>query len=144
MLSKQIKIVLPCVMNNFSITTPALLFPAITLLMLAYTNRFLALSSLVRNLHAMFKEGKEEGTIRGQIKNLRKRLNLVKNMQAAGALAFFLCLVSMMFVYFEKPVLAFIIFGISLLCLMFSLLLSLWEISISTGALEIELKDMEK
>ena len=36
---------------ELSINTPALLFPAITLLMLAYTNRFLALASLVRSLH---------------------------------------------------------------------------------------------
>lgn len=131
-------------MTTFSISTPALLFPGITLLMLAYTNRFLALSALIRNLHDRFKEGKEEGIIRGQIVNLRKRLTLVKAMQAAGVLSFFFCLVSMTLIYFDQPVWAFSIFGISLVCLMLSLLISLWEITISTGALKIELEDMEK
>jgi hypothetical protein len=34
------------------ITTPALLFPAISLLMISYTARFLHLANLARSLHA--------------------------------------------------------------------------------------------
>jgi hypothetical protein len=41
-------------MNQLSLTTPALLFSAISLLLLAYTNRFLAYASVVRNLHARY------------------------------------------------------------------------------------------
>lgn len=126
-----------------SINTPALLFPAITLLMLAYTNRFLALSTLIRNLHTKYKQGLEDGNlIREQIKNLRKRLTLIKYMQASGITSFFCCVLCMMFFYFTLEVWAYSIFGLSLGFLLLSLFLSFNEIYISTKALEIELKDM--
>jgi hypothetical protein len=128
---------------QFSINTPALLFPAITLLMLAYTNRFLALATLIRNLHTKFKQVPEDREIiREQIRNLRRRLELVKQMQASGIFSFFLCVLSMLLVYFEYAMGAFGMFGLSLGFLLLSLGLSLNEIYISTRALEIELKDM--
>lgn len=128
----------------FTINTPALLFPAITLLMLAYTNRFLALATLIRNLHAKYKQVPEERAIvHEQIKNLKRRLELIKQMQAAGILSFFLCVLCMLFVYFSYETMAFVTFGLSLGFLLLSLALSLNEIYISTRALEIELKDME-
>ena len=130
---------------EISINTPALLFPAITLLMLAYTNRFLALATLIRNLHTKWKQIHEEREIiKEQIKNLRRRLMLVKQMQAAGIISFFFCVLSMLFVYLEHQTWATGIFGASLISLLFSLGLSLNEIYISTRALEIELKDMEE
>jgi len=130
---------------SFTINTPALLFPAITLLMLAYTNRFLALATLIRNLHAKYKQVPEErALVHEQIKNLKRRLELIKQMQAAGILSFFLCVLCMLFVYFGYEVLAFATFGLSLGFLLLSLALSLNEIYISTRALEIELKDMEQ
>ena len=128
---------------QISINTPALLFPAITLLMLAYTNRFLALSTLIRNLHAKYKQGLEDrDLIKEQIKNLRRRLTLIKQMQATGIISFFCCVLSMMFFYLAYEVWAYTIFGLSLGVLLLSLVLSLNEIYISTKALEIELKDM--
>jgi uncharacterized Tic20 family protein len=130
---------------EISLNTPALLFPAITLLMLAYTNRFLALATLIRNLHAKYKLHQEEQTlIREQIKNLSRRLNLIRQMQITGIFSFFLCVLSMLLVYFQVNNWAAITFGASLFSLLFSLALSLSEISISTKALEIELKDMEE
>jgi hypothetical protein len=129
---------------QISINTPALLFPAITLLMLAYTNRFLALATLIRNLHTRYKQvAEEKELIKAQIKNLRRRLNLVKAMQACGIVSFFFCVLCMLFFYFEYEAIAFTIFGLSLVVLLLSLALSLNEIFISTRALEIELKDME-
>jgi hypothetical protein len=130
---------------QISINTPALLFPAITLLMLAYTNRFLALSTLIRNLHGKYKQGvglDERDKIKEQIKNLRRRLTLIKQMQASGIISFFCCVLSMMFFYLEHEVSAYSIFGLSLGFLLLSLVLSLNEIYISTRALEIELKDI--
>jgi hypothetical protein len=130
---------------QISINTPALLFPAITLLMLAYTNRFLALATLIRNLHTKYKQIHEEREIiREQIKNLKRRLVLIKQMQAAGIISFFFCVLCMLLFYLELPVWAPLTFAISLLTLMLSLALSLNEIFISTRALEIELKNMEK
>jgi hypothetical protein len=126
-----------------SINTPALLFPAITLLMLAYTNRFLALATLIRNLHSKYKEKHDERElVKAQIKNLRRRLSLIKQMQASGILSFFCCVLCMLFFYIEHEVWAYSIFGLSLGLLLLSLVLSLNEIYISTRALEIELKDM--
>lgn len=128
---------------QISINTPALLFPAITLLMLAYTNRFLALATLIRNLHAKYKQVHEDKEIiKAQINNLKKRLMLVKHMQASGIISFFFCVLSMLFFYLENAPWAFAIFGLSLIFLLLSLALSLTEIYISTKALEIELRDM--
>jgi hypothetical protein len=130
---------------QISINTPALLFPAITLLMLAYTNRFLALATLIRNLHTKYQKVPEEKEIvRKQIKNLKRRLVLVKQMQAAGILSFFICVLSMLLIYLQYEVWATGSFGLSLVFLLLSLALSLNEISISTRALDIELKDMEE
>src|SRR5919112_381846 len=124
---------------QISINTPALLFPAITLLMLAYTNRFLALATLIRNLNAKYKLGQENRShIREQVKNLRRRLTLIKQMQAAGISSFFCCVLCMLFFYLEHEVWAYSIFGLSLGLLMLSLVFSLNEIRISTRALEIE------
>jgi hypothetical protein len=132
-------------MQNISINTPALLFPAITLLMLAYTNRFLALATLIRNLHAKYKQVQEErDVIKAQIRNLKKRLVLIKQMQAAGITSFFFCVLSMLFFFLEYEVWAIAIFGLSLIFLLLSLALSLNEVYISTKALEIELKNMEE
>lgn len=129
--------------TEISINTPALLFPAITLLMLAYTNRFLALASLIRNLHAQYKQvGEERTIIREQIQNLNRRLLLVKQMQGSGIISFFLCVLCMLFIFLDYQLIAYSIFGLSLLFLLLSLALSLNEIFISTRALEIELKDM--
>lgn len=130
---------------QISINTPALLFPAITLLMLAYTNRFLALATLIRNLHTKYQKVPEErDIIRRQIKNLKRRLVLVKQMQAFGIISFFICVLSMLLIYFQLEVWATGIFGLSLIFLLLSLALSLNEIFISTRALDIELKDMEE
>jgi hypothetical protein len=129
---------------EMSINIPALLFPAITLLMLAYTNRFLALSTLIRNLHAKYKQGLEDpDLLRGQIKNLKRRMTLIRLMQASGVLSFFFCVLCMLFLYLQYALVANALFGLSLMLLLFSLAVSLYEIIISTKALEIELGDME-
>lgn len=130
---------------NMSINTPAILFPAISLMMLAYTNRFLALATLIRKLYATYQESeKDRPLLREQIRNLRKRLNLIRYMQASGVLSFFLCVVCMLLFYVGWSGWAVSLFALSLLCLLYSLALSLREIFISTRALEIALKDMEE
>lgn len=128
---------------NFSINTPALLFPAISLIMLAYTNRFLALASLVRNLHAKYAQDDKKELIHHQIRNLRYRLRLIKNMQAYGVCSFISCIICMFFVYIGRELGAEIFFAISLLFFVASLFTSLIEIQLSTKALELELSDME-
>jgi hypothetical protein len=128
---------------ELSITTPALLFPAISLLMLAFTNRFLALASLIRNLHSSYKDHTNKTGVLKQIKNLRLRLRLIRLMQWYGVFSLFTCVLSMFFVYMTYQRMAGYFFASSLITMLFSLFLSLSEIQISTRALEIELSDME-
>lgn len=127
---------------EISLTTPALLFPAISLLLLAYTNRFLALAALIRSLFAKYKEHPDKA-IKAQISNLKKRVSLIKNMQLFGIASLLLCVVSM-FALFESWIqLGSGIFGVSLILLMISLVLSIVEIQISVKALHIQLGNME-
>lgn len=128
---------------DISINTPALLFPAISLIMLAYTNRFLALSSRVRSLHDKYQNHEQKHIIHGQIKNLRYRLKLIKNMQALGVITFLSCILCMYLIYIEAIPFAHVVFAFSLITFSASLALSLLEIQLSTKALELELSDME-
>jgi hypothetical protein len=128
---------------ELSITTPALLFPAISLLMLAYTNRFLAIANLIRNLHAKYRQAPTEKHIVGQIRSLRVRIRMIRTMQALGILSFLFCVVCMYTIFRGWAEASYIFFGASILALIASLVLSLLEIIISTRALEIELSDME-
>jgi cellobiose-specific phosphotransferase system component IIC len=130
-------------MVDISINTPALLFPAITLLMLAYTNRFLAIASRIRSLHQAYNADVVKHITLRQIKNLRARINLIKYMQGFGALSFFGCVLCMYFIYRSWTVSANYIFAISLITLLISIVLSIIEIQQSTKALELELSDME-
>ncbi|MFY9463899.1 MAG: DUF2721 domain-containing protein [Sediminibacterium sp.] len=130
---------------DITINTPALLFPAISLIMLAYTNRFLALSNRVRALHDQYEgKGQEKShIIHGQIRNLRYRLKLIKNMQALGVVTFLSSIVCMYFIYIQWMVMAHWVFAFSLLVFAASLTLSLLEIQLSTKALELQLSDIE-
>ena len=129
-------------MEEFSLVTPTLLFSAVSLIMLAYTNRFLSYAQLVRNLKDKYVKDKSEVTA-AQIANLRKRLNLTRSMQILGISSLFCCVVSMFFCFISLRVIAIIIFGIALLLLISSLGLSIRELVISTRALEIHLNDLE-
>ncbi|RYF94638.1 MAG: DUF2721 domain-containing protein [Chitinophagaceae bacterium] len=128
---------------EINLNTPALLFPAISLIMLAYTNRFLALSSRVRALHSKYNEDTNSKHIHGQIKNLKYRLRIIKNMQALGILSFIFCIICMFCIYFQFMIAAGVIFAFSLLLFTVSLLMSLLEVQLSTKAIELELSDME-
>ena len=130
-------------MNEFSLTTPAVLFPAISLLMLAYTNRFLAVSNLTRSLKDKFMEDHAEKHIL-QIRNLRRRILLIRNMQMLGALSLFLCILSMFFIFENNPVMAKYIFSGGMIALILSVTLSLREIHLSVIALNVEMQDIEE
>jgi hypothetical protein len=129
-------------MSELSINTPALLFPAITLLMLAYTNRFLALANLVRRLHEQYTK-EESQNIRRQIASLHVRIRLIRNMQALGVLSFLLCVVTMYLIFTGNQSAAYVFFAASLISLLLSLIFSLIEIWKSTNAIDLELSDME-
>lgn len=129
---------------ELSITTPALLFPAISLLLLAYTNRYIAIASLVRKLIDDYKAGTfDRKKLVLQIFNLRKRLNYIRYMQGFGVFSFLLCIMSMYSVYNSWTHMANLFFAISLIALLVSILFSMIEIFKSTTALEIMLSEIE-
>lgn len=127
---------------EITLTTPALLFPAISLLLLAYTNRFLAIATLIRQLHKSYLSN-PESVLKGQLKNLRKRLFLIRAMQFFGVTSLLSCVLAMFFIYLKVGEWGSIIFGGSLVLLLLSLIISIREIQLSTKALDIELSDME-
>ena len=126
-----------------SIETPAILFPAITLLLLAYTNRFLALSQLIRSLHQDYQTINTPKIIE-QIKHLRFRLFLIRLMQALGAIAIIFCVLSIMSLLINNKNLGLLFFISSLVFFLGSILSSLIEIMLSTRALTILLSDIEE
>ncbi len=128
---------------ELSVNIPALLFPAISLIMLAYTNRFLALSNRVRMLHDKYQQQEQRLVIFGQIKNLKYRIKLIQNMQTYGVATLLLSIACMFFIFIDYQAIAKIVFGISLLTFSISIFLSLIEIRLSTKAIELELSDME-
>lgn len=128
---------------ELTLTTPALLFSAISLLLLAYTNRFLALAALVRNLHAQYKEKPNE-ILFGQIQNLRLRISLIRYMQVFGITSLLLCVLCMFLIYIGELQSAIFVFGAALLLLIASLSISIWEIQISVKALNLHLSDLEE
>ncbi|AYN66147.1 DUF2721 domain-containing protein [Euzebyella marina] len=128
---------------ELTLSIPALLFPAISLTMLAYNARYLAIAALIRQLHQKYQET-ESAALALQVKQLRKRLGIIKNMQATAIFSFLLAVITMSMIYIEQPIWANLIFGVSLLALMISLILSLIEVQLSTKALSIQLENMEK
>ena len=120
---------------------PALLFPAISLTMLAYNARYLAIAALIRQLHQKYQET-ESATIELQVKKLRKRLTIIKNMQAVAIISFLLAVITMFLIYVQLNFWANLVFGVALFALMVSLVLSLIEVQLSTKALSIQLKEM--
>lgn len=129
-------------MNELTLTTPALLFSAISLIMLAYTNRFLAYAAVVRNLHDKYLEKKDERYIK-QIKNIKTRLYLTRSMQIAGISSLLFCVVTMFLIYINQQTVAVWVFGLALILLIISLGLLIMEIQISVKALEHHISDIE-
>ncbi|NBW80975.1 DUF2721 domain-containing protein [bacterium] len=124
------------------ITTPALLFPAISLLFLSYNNRFLTLAQLIRELHAEYLKSHSAATL-AQIRNLKLRLQLIQWMQFLGVFSFVLAVVCMLLLLDNQETASIRLFGIAILSLMVSLIVALWEIMISIGALKVLLKELE-
>lgn len=128
---------------NLELSTPALLFPAISLLLLAYTNRFLTTAQLIRGLSANSRDG-EVANVDLQIKNLKKRMDLIKLMQLLGVGSLLICTISMFALFIGYAMVGNVFFALSLLFMCASLITALKEISISTGAIETELEFIKK
>lgn len=126
---------------EYTFTTPLLLFPGVSLLMLAYTNRFLTLSQLVRELHDRAKQTHSPSDI-AQVENFRIRLKITRLLQIFGALSFILAIIAML-AYGLNTTLSLIIFFLSLISLLISLVLLVIELQISINAINIQLDDID-
>lgn len=129
-------------MEQLTLTTPALLFSAISLIMLAYTNRFLAYAGIIRNLHDKYVQ-KKDSVLMAQIKNIKQRLYLTRSMQIFGITSLLLCVLTMFLIYIQQHSIAVWVFGLALLLLIISLALLIVEIQISVKALEHHISDIE-
>ncbi len=127
---------------DLELTTPALLFPAISLLLLAYTNRFLTVAGLIRSLHDRYTQEPDDKIIE-QLRNLRYRVDLIRRMQGYGVTSLLLCVVCMFVLFAGQMLIGQITFGISLILMMISLALSVREIHVSVEALDVQITDIE-
>lgn len=127
---------------ELTLATPALLFPAISLLLLAYTNRFLAVASVIRQLHALTKGSDVDAT--EEIRSLRHRVRLIRAMQGVGVLSLFFCVLCMFLLFAGWLLAGKLAFGVALLLLLWSLGLSVREIQLSGHALDLHLRDLER
>ena len=126
---------------NLQIETPALLFSATSLILLAYTNRFLTIAQIVRGLKKTYDQDHSKSILL-QIKNLNLRLSLIRYMQLFGVLCLFLSVFAMLVLFLGNQLIGIYLFSSSMLCLLISLGLSFWEISISVNALRLHLGDL--
>jgi hypothetical protein len=124
-------------------TTPAVFFPAVSLLLLAYTNRFLALASVIRKLHADYKVAKDP-TYLSQIENLRWRIRLVRNMQFCGVSSLLMCTICIFLLFLDLIIAAEVVLSVAMLLMMVSMVISLIEIQTSVRALDLHLQSIEK
>lgn len=129
-------------MEELTLTTPAVLFSAISLIMLAYTNRFLAYAAIIRELHSKYQKNKNKVLI-VQIKNIKRRLYLTRSMQIFGISSLLLCVLTMFLIYIQQQTMAVWVFGAALILLIMSLALLIMEIQISVKALEHHISDIE-
>ena len=127
---------------DINLTTPALLIPAISLLLLTYSNKFLALAALIRNLYDRYQVRPDE-VIVAQIGNLRYRVILIRNMTSFAVLSLLLCVICMFVLFAGQMVLGKITFGISLVLMTISLGLSIRETQVSVNALSLQMRDLE-
>lgn len=128
---------------HIDLTTPALLFSTISLLLLAYTNRFLSLASIIRKLHADHHAAPNQVFI-DQITNLRRRVTLIRDMQTLGVGSLLACTLCMASLFIGWMQVGKAIFGFSLILMVGSLTLSIIEIRMSIGALDLHLSDIEQ
>ena len=132
-------------MNELNLTTPSLLFSAISLILLAYTNRFLSYASVVRSLNEKYQENPDKDpTTLNQIRNFVLRLRLIRAMQTLGAGSLIFCLAAMFFYFINLTLPAEIFFGIGMVMLVCSLGLCIWEIQISTEAISLHLQNIRR
>ncbi|MDB2564845.1 DUF2721 domain-containing protein [Alphaproteobacteria bacterium] len=134
-------------MNNFSTLYPALLFPAIPLMMISFGNRYTSLAALIRKIHDLIVVNhlskKNAKHYLDQIKVLTQRLALVRASQTLSGVSFILNLLSIYCSYIENYEIALNFFGFGVLVFALAILTFIYEIQLSTKALSKHLEDLK-
>ncbi len=130
-------------MESLSYNVPGLLFPAISLLMLAYTNRFLGIASVARHLVEVHGDMPDK-SVQFQIRNLRQRIQLIRYSQVLGVLSLVLCTTSLFLLFVSRQFLAQLSFGGALMLMLLSLMVSLREIHLSARAIDVALEKISR
>jgi hypothetical protein len=130
-------------MESLSYNVPGLLFPAISLLMLAYTNRFLGIASVARHLVEMHGDMPDK-SVQFQIRNLRQRIQLIRYSQVLGVMSLVMCTMSLFLLFVSRQFLAQLSFGSALMLMLLSLMVSLREIHLSARAIDVALEKISR
>jgi hypothetical protein len=128
---------------DFTLTTPAILFPAVSLLLIAYTNRYLAIARLIRELKTAHRK-QENPIYLKQIRVLKRRERFIRNMQAFAIASLFCCTFAMALIYLDEKSWGGMVFGAALLLMLISLAISFRDILMAGIALKIELEELEE
>lgn len=127
---------------NLELSTPALLFPAIAILMLGYVNRYIGAANVIRSFKKDYDSGYKHNDLTKQLNILKKRIELMRGMLLVGASSLILACLSMLFIFVNNQLAGKGAFGLSLLGLVLSLFASLYETSLSNRSLILEIDDM--
>lgn len=127
---------------RIELNTPALLFPAISFLLLPYTNRYLALANLTRGLLSDYIANPDDRLL-SQIKILRRRIGMIRKMQTFAVAAMLSSMLCMLMIFQGWHDVGHVLFFVALVMMVVSLLFSLWEIQLSTDALNVQLQLLE-
>lgn len=122
------------------LSTPALVFPALSVLMLAYTNKFIAISKRVRALHAEHLKNPSK-RVHKQIKSLDKRMKYIRNMQICALSGFSSNIISIAMIFVGLDLFAMIFFSLGLILVLCSLIICIIEIYLSVQAMSVLLEE---
>ncbi len=124
------------------ITTPALLFPAIAILMLGYVNRYIGAASVIRAITKDYSTGHRRVQVVEQLQIMQKRIGLFRYMLEIGAFALAMACLSMFLIFVDKQQAGNLVFGLSLVAMITSTLVSFYETVLSNQSLNIEINDV--
>lgn len=130
--------------TSYDLQTPTLLFPALSLLILAYTNRFLGITTVIRKLHEdLSKDIERSSFYMGQINSLRIRVQMIINAQRFGIFSLMLCVISMFSILINKNT-SIVFFFLALTSLFISLIFIGKELNVSQNALQYIIDDCKE
>ncbi len=123
----------------YTLQTPTYVFSAISLLMIAYTSRYVAISQVIRHLSESAPGS--DSRVECQIRSLMKRVKYIRNMQITALIGFCANIMTMILIVLGIDFLIAPLFIAGLVLILVSLGICIMEIALSAQALSISLSD---